>query len=199
MGSAKKWYIELQCGSFQYFNSLVMSFLTHFQLPIIYETEMKLLTSLHQTNSIHISDHIHEWRRRRRRLIKYTIPNHLLEEWLTKSLLPPISHDVGMRGIVVEEEVISHAQYLDLVYSQYGTLYELIQNAPCMSTDPSKPSFVAHSNGVINFFKTQPSSQSTRTTHHSISTPTTVHDSIHSNSSPTKVSKVNVVKFASPP
>jgi hypothetical protein len=68
-----------------------------------------------------------------------------------------------------------------------------------MSTDPSKPSFVAQSNGIIIFFKTQPSSQSTKTTHHSVSTPTMVHDSIHSNSSPTKVSEVNVVKDSSPP
>jgi hypothetical protein len=61
MGSAAKWYIELLCGSFQDLNSLVMSF-THFQLPIRYETGNELLTSLRQTNSVHIFDHIHEWR-----------------------------------------------------------------------------------------------------------------------------------------
>jgi hypothetical protein len=33
-GSATKWYIELQRASFYDFNSLAMSFLTHFQLPI---------------------------------------------------------------------------------------------------------------------------------------------------------------------
>jgi len=37
-GSAAKWYIELSRGSFQDFNSLEMAFLTHFQLPIRYET-----------------------------------------------------------------------------------------------------------------------------------------------------------------
>jgi hypothetical protein len=62
MGSATKWYIELQCGSFQDFNSLPMDFLTHFQLPIHYEMGTELLTSLRQTNSVHISDHIPEWR-----------------------------------------------------------------------------------------------------------------------------------------
>jgi hypothetical protein len=61
-GSATKWYIELPRGSFQDFNSLAMSFLTHFQLPIRYEMGTELLTSLRQTNSVHISDHIHEWR-----------------------------------------------------------------------------------------------------------------------------------------
>jgi hypothetical protein len=61
-GSTEKWYIELQCGYFQDFISLAMTFLTHFQLPIKYETDKKLLTSLRQSNSIHILDHIHEWR-----------------------------------------------------------------------------------------------------------------------------------------
>jgi hypothetical protein len=61
--SASKWYIELPHASFHDFNSLSMSFLTHFQLPIRYEMGTKLLTSLRQTTSIHISDHIHEWRR----------------------------------------------------------------------------------------------------------------------------------------
>jgi hypothetical protein len=160
-GSAAKWYIELQRGTFQDFNSLAMDFLTHFQLPIHYETGTELLTSLHQTNSVHISDHIHEWRRRRR-LIKATIPDQLLAEWFTKSLLPPISRDVAMGGVVTEEEAIARAQYLDLVYSQSGTLYELIPNAPRTSTDPSKPSSMTHADGVIGTVKTQSSSQSTR-------------------------------------
>ena len=64
MSFATKWYIELPRGSFQDFNSLAMDFLTHFQLPICYEMGTEILTSLHQTNSVHISDHIHEWRQR---------------------------------------------------------------------------------------------------------------------------------------
>jgi hypothetical protein len=48
-GSTTKWYIELQRGTFQDFNSLAMDFLMHFQLPICYETGTELLTSLHQT------------------------------------------------------------------------------------------------------------------------------------------------------
>jgi hypothetical protein len=45
-GSAAKWYIELPHTSFHDFNSLAMSFLTHFQLPIRYEMGTELLTSL---------------------------------------------------------------------------------------------------------------------------------------------------------
>jgi hypothetical protein len=74
MGSAVKWYIELPSASFHDFNSLAMSFLTHFQLPIRYEIGTELLTSLSQTTSVHISDHIHEWKRRQR-LIKAVIPD----------------------------------------------------------------------------------------------------------------------------
>jgi len=78
-GSAAKWYIELTRESFQDFNSLAMAFLTHFQLPIRYETGTHLLTSLRQTTATHISGHIHEWRRRRR-MIKFWIPDQLLTD-----------------------------------------------------------------------------------------------------------------------
>ena len=93
-----------------------MAFLTHFQFPIRYEMGTDLLTSLHQSTSRHISDHIHEWRRRRR-LIKAPIPDQILTNWFTKSLLPPIARDVAMGGAITEEQAIAHAQYLDLVYS----------------------------------------------------------------------------------
>jgi hypothetical protein len=171
-GSTTKWYIELQCGTFQDFNSLAMVFLTHFQLPICYETGIELLTSLRQNNFVHISDHIHEWRRWQR-LIKATIPNQLLDEWFTKSLLPPISHDVAMGGVVTKEEAIAHAQYLDLVYSQSGTLYELILNSSCTSTDPSKPSSTTHADGIIGVIKTQSPSQSVGSANRSIPAPVT--------------------------
>ena len=69
----------------------------------------------------HISYHIHEWRRRRR-MVKTYVPDQLLAEWFIKSLLPSIIEDVAKGGVVTEEKVISHAQYLDLIYTQSGTL-----------------------------------------------------------------------------
>jgi hypothetical protein len=60
-----------------------------------------------------------------------------------------------MGGVVTKEESISRAQYLDLVYSQSGTLYELIPNAPRTSPNLSKPSSMAHADGVIGAVKTQ--------------------------------------------
>ena len=44
-----------------------------------------------------------------------------------------------MGSVVIEEQAISRAQYLDLVYSQSETLYDLIPQAPHPSTDPAKP------------------------------------------------------------
>ena len=58
-GTAVKWYIELPQHSFVDFSSLVTVFLTHFQLPIHYETGIDLLTSLRQNTSTHILYHIH--------------------------------------------------------------------------------------------------------------------------------------------
>ena len=114
--NAAKWFIELPTASFFNFQSLAISFLTHFQLPIRYETGIELLTSLHQNTTTHILDHIHEWRWRRR-LVKALIPNALLVDWFTKSLLPKISCGVAMSRAVTEEDVIRHAQHLDLIYS----------------------------------------------------------------------------------
>ena len=72
-------------------------------------------------------------------LINAPILDQLLDDWFTKSLLPPIAWDVAMGGVVIEEQAIIRAQYLDLVYSQSGTLYDLIPQAPRPSTNPAKP------------------------------------------------------------
>jgi hypothetical protein len=130
-------------------------------------------------------------------LIKATIPDQLLAEWFTKSLLPPISRDVTMGGVVTEEEAIARAQYLDLVYSQSGTLYELIPNATHTPTDPSKASSMTRVDGVIGTVKTQSSSQTTRMTNCSISAPVTSLNSLSSTSLPTQISEVNEVQSAS--
>lgn len=58
------------------------------------------------------------------------IPDALLADWFTKSLLPNISCDVAMSEVITEEDVIRHAQHLDLIYSQSGTLYDIIPQGP---------------------------------------------------------------------
>jgi hypothetical protein len=67
--------------------------------------------------------------------VKASIPDALLVDWFTKSLLPKISCDVAMSGAVTEEDVIRHAQHLDLIYSQSSTLYNIIPQAPRPSND----------------------------------------------------------------
>jgi hypothetical protein len=94
----------------------------------------KILSSFKQTKAAHISYHIHEWRRRGC-LIKLELPDQLLAEWFTKSFMNDITHDIAMVGVVTEEHAINRAQYLDLVYSQTGTLYDLLLDAPRPSTN----------------------------------------------------------------
>jgi hypothetical protein len=79
-----------------------MDFLTHYQLLIRYDTGTEILTSFKQMKGTHISDHIHEWRRRRR-LIKLELPDQLLAEWFTKSFVNEIGKDIAMGGVVTEE------------------------------------------------------------------------------------------------
>jgi hypothetical protein len=93
-----------------------MDFLTHYQLPIRYETGTDIFTSFKQNKGTHIYDHIHEWRRRRR-LIQLELPDQLLAELFKKSFLNNIGKDIAMGGVVTKEKAISRAQYLDLVYS----------------------------------------------------------------------------------
>ena len=60
-----------------------------------------------------------------------------------------------MGGVVIKEQAISRAQYLDLVYSQSGTLYDLIPHAPCPTTDPSIPATEPPANGILGSVQTQ--------------------------------------------
>jgi hypothetical protein len=84
-----------------------------------------------------------------------------------------------------------------MVYSQFGTLYELISNVPRTSTDPSKPSSMAHVDGIIGAIKTQSSSQSAGSTNRSVSAPVTSSISLSSTFPPTQIFEVNAIQFAS--
>eukprot|EP00253_Pinus_taeda_P014433 PITA_14433 len=131
IGLAAKWYIELPRASFDNFSTLATTFLTHFQLPIRYERGTELLTNFKQMTATHISGHIHEWQHHPR-MVKTYVPDQLLVEWFIKSLLPTITEDVAKGGVVTEEQVIACAQYLDLIYTQSGMLYDKILDAPTL-------------------------------------------------------------------
>jgi hypothetical protein len=169
-----------------------MAFLTHYQLPIRYETGTKIFSSFKQNKATHISDHIHEWRWRRR-LIKLELPDQLLSEWFTKSFVKYIGCDIAMGGVVMEEQAISRAQYLDLVYSQTGTLYDLLPDLPhpSTSTTSTTPAASHAADGVIGTFQAQPHVASS-------TNPKPASSNVQNAPSPTpptcKTSKVNVVQ-----
>lgn len=123
-------------------------------MPVRYDNGTELLTSLKQSTSTYISDHIHEWRRRRR-LAKVFIPNQILAEWFVKSLLPKITEDVAKAGVVTEEQVIAQAQYLDLVYTQSGTLHEKIPDLPKTNQIAAAPSGSHAVDGMIGTVNTK--------------------------------------------
>jgi hypothetical protein len=58
IGSAAKWYIELDCSQYSSFGELAMDFLNHFQLPVRYNAGIELLANFKQTKEDHIFDHI---------------------------------------------------------------------------------------------------------------------------------------------
>jgi hypothetical protein len=171
-----------------------MDFLTHYQLPICYETGTEILSSFKKSSATHISDHIHEWRRRRR-LIKIDLPDQLLAEWFTKSFISKIARDISMGGVVTEEQAISRAQYLDLVYSQTSTLYDLIPDAPRPSTTATSttPTTSHVVDGVIGTFHAD--AKSTSATHtNPKSTASNVQSALTPTPSTDKTSEVNSVQ-----
>ena len=58
IGSAAKWYIELDHSIYSTFDELAMVFLNHFQLPVRYNVGTELLANFEQIKADHISDHI---------------------------------------------------------------------------------------------------------------------------------------------
>jgi hypothetical protein len=71
-----------------------------------------------------------------------------------------IDRDIAMGGVVTKEQAINGAQYPDLVYSQMGTLYDLLPDAPRPSTSATSTTPAAsHAvNSVIGTFHAQPHS-----------------------------------------
>jgi hypothetical protein len=112
-----------------------------------------------------------------------------------KSFMNDIDHDIAMGGVVTKEQAINRSQYVDLVYSQTGTLYELLPNAPCPSTSTtSTTSAASHAaNGVIDTFHAQPHSIQT-----SGNNPKPISSNVQNALSPTpptgKTSEVNSVQ-----
>jgi hypothetical protein len=70
-------------------------------------------------------------------------------EWFLKSLVPCISKDITNFGVLLEKEAIMRVQQLELIYSQYGMLYEILSNAPQSILGKAKQKFGPHANGIV--------------------------------------------------
>ena len=87
-----------------------------------------------------------------------------------------------MGGDVTEEQAISHAQYLDLVYSQSRTLYDLIPQSPHPSMDRTKPPTEIPVDGVVSSIHPSSISKSAKQQIPSTAAPSTPTISVEVNS-----------------
>jgi hypothetical protein len=78
---------------------------------------------------MHISDHIHEWCRRRS-LCKVETTKEQCLDWFLKSLVCILSKDVALRFPQSEDEAINKAQQFDIICAQLGYLYTMLPDAP---------------------------------------------------------------------
>jgi hypothetical protein len=161
IGSAAKWYIELDRSRYSFFGELAMAFLNHFQLPVRYDANTELLANFEQTSADHISDHIREWRRRKS-LIKVPVPPAFLLEWFLKSLVPQLSKDVATSGVFSEEEAIMRAQQFELIYSQSGLLYNILPDAPRSILDKTRQRAGPRADGIVGSAQTKPAEKLTK-------------------------------------
>jgi hypothetical protein len=197
IGSAAKWYIELDRSRYSFFGELAMAFLNHFQLPVRYDAGTELLANFEQTSADHISDHIREWRRRKS-LIKVPVPPAFLLEWFLKSLVPQLSKDVATSGVFSEEEAIMRAQQFELIYSQSGLLYNILPDAPRSILDKTRQRAGPHADGIVGSAQTKPAEQLTKqlqqlSIQHSAASQTTALAA-----PPTQTSEVHSVQTTNP-
>jgi hypothetical protein len=114
-------------------------------------------------------------------------------EWFTKYFVNEIGKDIAMGGVVMEEQAISRAQYLDIIYSQMGTLYDLLPKLPRPGTSGTSTTPVAsHAvDGVIGTSHAHSHSVSSTTPKY---TSSYVQNSLSPATPTDKTSEVNVVQ-----
>jgi hypothetical protein len=66
-----------------------------------------------------------------------------------KSLVPQLSKDVATSGVLLEEEVIKRGKHLELIYSQFGLLYEIFLDATWSILDKAKQKSGPHVDGIV--------------------------------------------------
>jgi hypothetical protein len=197
IGSAAKWYIELDRSRYSSFGELAMAFLNHFQLPVRYDAGTELLANFEQTTTDHISDHIREWRRRKS-LIKVPVPPAFLLEWFLKSLVPQLSKDVATSRVFSEEDAIMRAQQFELIYSQSGLLYNILPDAPRSILDKTRQRVGPHADGIVGSAQTKPAEQLTKQLQQLSIQHTAASQTTALAAPPTQTSEVHTVQSTNP-
>jgi hypothetical protein len=82
-------------------------------------------------------------------LIKVPVPPDFQLEWFLKSLVLKLSKDVATSGVFSEEEAIMRAQQIEIIYSQYGLLYEVLPDAPRSILDKARHKFGPHADSIV--------------------------------------------------
>ena len=95
----------------------------------------------------------------RKSLIKVPVPPTFLLEWFLKYLVAQLSKDVPMLGVFSEEDTIMRAQQLDLIYSQYGLLYEIFPDVPHSILDKTRQRAGPHADGIVGSIQINPTEQ----------------------------------------
>ena len=109
---------------------------------------MELLTHFRQTFVVHISDHIHKWWQHQS-LCKSKVNDQVLLYLFLKSLTADISKDMAWKNPISEEDIISKAQQLELIYTQAGYIYNILSNASRLQTYKEFPSTSNSVDGLI--------------------------------------------------
>ena len=105
-------------------------------------------------------------------------------------MLPKIIEDVAKGGVVTEEQVIAQAQYLDLVYTQSGTLHEKIPDLPKHGQITVAPSGSHAADGMISSVNTKSKNKSSKNSYPIITLP----DSLTGDSSTEIFADIHVVE-----
>ena len=64
-----------------------------------------------------------------------------------------------MSSALTEEQTIMTTQQLDLIYSQFGTLYDIIPHSIHISMELPKPAHELHASGIVGTINNTPWNQ----------------------------------------
>ena len=116
-GATTKWSVNISQASHTSFETIATSFITYFQLLIIHDLGLEMLTEFRQNTVTHIKYHTHEWNCHCT-LRKIDIQSPFLLYWFLRLLQPAIAKGVATSMPQTKEEAILKSQHFDLIHAQ---------------------------------------------------------------------------------